>query len=83
MAEAIDRQLTDAAASRGFGGAVVIEVGGKVVLQGRLGPRQSRTAEFPFTADTPAQVGSITKTFTGLLISQLIVEGKLDPANGP
>ena len=79
LAQTIDRQLTDAAVNRGFGGAVVIEVRGKVVLKGGWG-LANRAAGVPFTADTPAQVGSITKTFTGLLAAQLIAEGKLDPA---
>lgn len=81
MPQAIDRQLTDAALNRGFGGAVVIEVRGKVVLKGGWG-LADRAAGVPFTTDTPAQIGSITKTFTGLLAAQLIAEGKLDP-NAP
>jgi len=81
LAQALDRQLTDAAVNRGFGGAVVIEVRGKVVLKGGWG-LANRAAGEQFTADTPAQIGSITKTFTGLLAAQLITEGKLDP-NAP
>lgn len=81
VAQAIDRQLTDAAVNRGFGGAVVIEVRGKVVLKGGWG-LANRATGVQFTADTPAQIGSITKTFTGLLAAQLITEGKLDP-NAP
>jgi len=60
---------------------VVIEVRGKVVLRGGWGLANRETG-VPFTADTTAQVGSITKTFTGLLVAQLIAEGKLDP-NAP
>lgn len=78
MAQAIDRQLSEAAAQRGFGGAVIIEVRGKVVLKGGWGLANRETG-VPFTADTPAQIGSITKTFTGLLAAQLIAEGRLDP----
>lgn len=78
MAQGIDSQLTDAAANRGFGGAVIVEVKGKLVLSAGYG-LANRETRVPFTADTPAQIGSITKTFTGLLISQLIAEGRLDP----
>lgn len=78
IAETIDRQLTDAAANRGFGGAVIVEFKGKVLLRAGYG-LANRERAVPFTADTPAQVGSITKTFTGLLASQLIAEGRMDP----
>ncbi len=78
IAETIDRQLTDAAANRGFGGAVVVEFKGKVLLRAGYG-LANRERAVPFTPDTPAQIGSITKTFTGLLLSQLIAEGKIDP----
>jgi CubicO group peptidase (beta-lactamase class C family) len=78
LGETLDRQLTDAATSRGFGGALVVEIDGKLVIEGGWGLANRETG-VAFTADTPAQVGSITKTFTGLLASQLIAEGKLDP----
>ena len=77
-AKAMDRELTEAAASRGFGGAVVTLVHGQVVLSAGYGLANRETA-VRFTVDTPAQIGSITKTFTGLAASQLIAEGKLDP----
>jgi len=78
LARKLDQQLTDAAASRGFGGALIVEIKGKVVLKGGWGLANRETGG-GFTADTPAQVGSITKTFTGLLASQLMAEGRLDP----
>jgi CubicO group peptidase (beta-lactamase class C family) len=77
-ATAIDRALTEAAAARGFGGAIVATIKGEVVLSAGYGLANRETA-VPFTVDTPAQVGSITKLFTGLAASQLIAEGKLDP----
>jgi CubicO group peptidase (beta-lactamase class C family) len=74
----MDHELTEAAAKRGFGGAVVAMVKGEVVLSAGYGLANRETG-LPFTVDTPAQIGSITKTFTGLAVSQLIAEGKLDP----
>lgn len=79
IAQAMDRDLTDAAASRGFGGAVIVVVKGEVILSGGWGLANRETG-LPFTLDTPAQIGSITKTFTGLAVSQLIAEDKLDPS---
>jgi CubicO group peptidase (beta-lactamase class C family) len=76
VAEAIDRQLTAAAAERGFGGAVLVEVAGEVVLRAGYG-YADRKAKTPFTADTTAQVGSVTKSFTALAVSQLVAEGRL------
>lgn len=78
LAQGLDAQLTEAARVRGFGGAMVVEIDGKLVLKGGWG-LASRERGVPFTADTPAQIGSITKAFTGLLASQLMAEGKLDP----
>ncbi|MBC6982184.1 serine hydrolase [Caulobacter sp. 17J80-11] len=77
VAAAIDARLTEAAQTRGFGGAVVVEMGGKTVLKAGYG-YADREAKVPFTADTTAQIGSITKTFTALAASQLAAEGKLD-----
>jgi CubicO group peptidase (beta-lactamase class C family) len=77
IAAAIDRQLTAAAETRGFGGAVVIAIKGEVILKGGWG-YANREAKAPFTADTTAQIGSITKSFTALAASQLAAQGKLD-----
>ncbi|NEX93210.1 serine hydrolase domain-containing protein [Caulobacter sp. 17J65-9] len=77
VAAAIDAQLTAAAEQRGFGGAVVVEMEGRTVLKAGYG-YADREAKTPFTADTTAQIGSITKTFTALAASQLAAEGKLD-----
>jgi CubicO group peptidase (beta-lactamase class C family) len=76
VAAAVDRQLT-AAAAEGFGGAVVIEMGGEMVLKAGYG-YADREAGAAFTADTAAQIGSITKTFTALAVIQLAAAGRLD-----
>ena len=76
IGEAVDRQLTAAAAEKGFGGAVVIAIKDEVIVQGGWG-YANREAKTPFTADTTAQIGSITKSFTALAVSQLVANGKL------
>ena len=76
IGEAVDRQLTSAAADRGFGGAVVIAVKDEVIVQGGWG-YADRETKTPFTAETTAQIGSITKSFTSLAVSQLAAAGKL------
>ncbi len=75
MIAAIDRNLK-AAAGKGFGGAVIIQQGDKVLLQEGYGfaDRERRVA---FTPDTIAQVGSITKSQTGAAIATLIASGKI------
>jgi len=80
LASVLDRQLTGAAA-KGFGGAIVVDVGGKVVLQAGYG-LANREKNIAFTARTIAQIGSITKLFTALAIAKLASERKLD-VNAP
>ena len=72
---AIDRQLTEAAA-KGFGGAVVIEQGRKTLLAKGYG-FADRERKLPFTPDTIAQIGSITKSQTAAALATLIAEGKV------
>ncbi|GAA0654755.1 serine hydrolase domain-containing protein [Brevundimonas lenta] len=76
LAAQIDQGLT-AAMANGFGGAVVLQVDGRTVLQAGYG-YADRERRVPFTAETSAQIGSITKTFTALAVSQLAAEGRLD-----
>jgi CubicO group peptidase (beta-lactamase class C family) len=76
VAAAIDARMTEAA-RHGFDGAVIVETDGKVVLRAGYG-FGDRAAKRPFTTRTIAQMGSITKSFTGLAVSQLVAEGRLD-----
>jgi CubicO group peptidase (beta-lactamase class C family) len=76
IATAIDARMTEAA-RHGFDGAVIVETDGKVVLSAGYG-FADRSTRRPFTTRTPAQIGSITKSFTGLAVSQLAAEGRLD-----
>ncbi len=66
-----------AAVPSGFGGAVLVEKNGEIVLKAGYG-FADRQAKTPFTVDTIAQIGSITKSMTAIAILQLAEEGKLD-----
>ncbi|MBC7985250.1 MAG: serine hydrolase [Sphingomonadaceae bacterium] len=76
IAAAIDADLR-AAEATGFGGAVIVRRGGETLLRRGYGfaDREARAA---FTPETVAQIGSITKTFTGLAAARLIAEGRID-----
>jgi CubicO group peptidase (beta-lactamase class C family) len=67
------------AAKSGFGGAVIVEQGGQVVLKGGYG-FADRERSIPYTAQTVHDVGSISKPFTAAAILQLVRGGKLDLA---
>lgn len=73
----IDRAMR-AAEAQGFGGAVIVVHRGTIIIRRGYGfaDRERRTR---FTPATIAQIGSITKTFTGLAVAQLIAAGRIDP----
>lgn len=77
LADAVHRALVGAA-SPDFGGALVLEQGGKTLLKAGYGyaDRERRVA---FRADTIAQIGSISKSFTAAAIADLEGRGKVDP----
>ena len=75
LAQNLDIQLTQAA-ENGFGGAVIVEARGKIILKAGYG-LADREAPVPFTADTTAQIGSITKPLTALAVLELADQGKL------
>ena len=76
LARNLDTQLTQAV-EKGFGGAVIVEVQGKSVLKAGYG-LADRETRVPFTAETIAQIGSITKPLTALAVLQLADQGKVD-----
>lgn len=76
---AVDKELTVAAA-KGFGGAVVMQQGGKTLLAKGYG-FANRERKIPFTPDTVAQIGSITKSQTAAALATLIAEGKVSLAD--
>jgi CubicO group peptidase (beta-lactamase class C family) len=71
----IDQALKDSAA-KGFGGAIIVEQGGKTLLSKGYG-FADRERRIPFTPDTVAQIGSITKSQTAAALVTLIAEGKV------
>jgi CubicO group peptidase (beta-lactamase class C family) len=77
LADAVNRALL-AAASPDFGGALIIERDGKVVLKAGYG-YANRERRIPFRAATIAQIGSISKSFTAAAIADLETRGKVDP----
>lgn len=76
MGKALDADLRTFAKT-GFGGAVLIEKKGVMVLNAGYG-YANREQKIPFTTNTIAQIGSITKPFTAMAILQLVEAGKLD-----
>ncbi len=79
VSEAIDNRI-----ERGFivgiAMAVVEDNDIEYLLKGSLSLKEQR----PVTKDTLFELGSITKTFTGILLSNAVLEGKIaldDPAN--
>lgn len=77
IAAGIDSDLR-AAEATGFGGAVIVRRGGETLLRQGYG-LADRAEQRRFTPETVAQIGSITKTFTGLAVARLIAEGRIDP----
>ncbi len=78
--EAIDRMMADAAATKGFGGALIIKRGDDVLLSKGYG-FADRERRIEFGTDTIAQVGSITKSQTAAAIATLIAEGEVSLAD--
>jgi CubicO group peptidase (beta-lactamase class C family) len=75
FSDALDKQLS-ALEAEGFGGAVVIEQGQRVVFSRGYG-YANREAGVRFTPDTVAQVASITKSQTAAAIAMLIGDGRV------
>ena len=68
--------VMQAAASNGFAGALIIQRGDTTLLSRGYG-FANREHRVPFTPDTIAQIGSITKSQTAAAIATLIAEGKV------
>lgn len=75
-AVAIDRALGDATARGLFSGTVLIARNGRVLLRGAYGEadRERHTAN---SIDTPFDLASTGKLFTGIAVARLVSEGKL------
>ena len=75
--ERIDTYLSRMATLDAFDGVILIAQGERVLLAEGYG-FADRQAERPWTVDTVATIGSITKQFTGAAITLLAQEGRLD-----
>lgn len=73
--ETLIRSRMDEVGLMGLAGTVIVD--GKVVWSKGFGFRDARRT-MPFTADTPMNVASITKTITGVAMMQLVADGKLE-----
>jgi CubicO group peptidase (beta-lactamase class C family) len=76
LADQVNSVLSVAVKS-GFGGAVIIERQRRIVLSTGYG-LANRQAGVPFTVDTVAPIGSITKSFTAVALVQLATQGKVN-----
>ena len=72
----IDAAMQDAL-QKNFGGVILIEQKGKPIFEKSYG-FADRENKIPFTPDTAAQIGSITKSMTAFAILNLAHEGKID-----
>lgn len=67
----------DALAEAGFTGVALIAVDGDIVFTRAAGVADPRTGRL-IDADTQFDIGSITKSVTGMLAAELIASGRLD-----
>lgn len=72
----IAEQLEGLAEQDLFAGAVLVAKDGEVLFGEAYGPAD-REHDVPITLDTPMGLASMNKMFTGLLVAQLVAEGKL------
>lgn len=76
LAGTVDREFREAL-KRDTSGAIVLEANGKIVLKAGYG-FANRETHTPFTPQTIAQIGSITKQFTAMALIDLWHRGKVD-----
>jgi len=76
LSEVIERYVKAEAEHDIFSGAVLVARDGKIIYQGAFGYADKKN-KIPNTIDTKFCVGSIGKTFTGILIMQLVEQGKI------
>jgi CubicO group peptidase (beta-lactamase class C family) len=76
IAAKTETYLDERAASGEFSGSVILARNGQVLFSKAYG-MADRESGRPNTLDTPINLGSMNKMFTGLAISQLVAQGKL------
>ena len=63
--------------TKGFSGSVLVAEGGKIIYQQQVG-LANRQLNVPVNSGTKFKICSVTKTFTAVIILQLMEEGKID-----
>lgn len=62
--------------AEGFSGVVAVTHNGEIIFEGGYGAANAETGA-PFSIDTRVDMGSIVKTFTGMVAAQMIEDGDL------
>lgn len=62
----------------GFSGVVAVTHDGEIIFEGGYGTANAGTGA-PFSIDTRIDMGSIVKSFTGMVAAQMIEDGELSP----
>lgn len=76
----MDRLVDNYAAEHQFNGTVLVQKGKSIIYHKSFGVAE-RAFDSPVTNETKYQVCSITKTFTAVLVLQLVENGKIDLNN--
>jgi CubicO group peptidase (beta-lactamase class C family) len=76
--QGLTRTVRQYARAHAFSGTVLVQKRGKLLFQESFGPAD-RAFNVPITDSTKFRVASITKSFTAVLILQLVEQGRLDP----
>ena len=77
ISSSINAYVNDLAAKDTFSGAVLVAKDGEAVSSIAVGEADKSTGR-KNTADTPINLGSANKMFTGVAVAQLVEQGKLD-----
>jgi CubicO group peptidase (beta-lactamase class C family) len=80
LSSRLDALVNDYVANQQFMGTVLVAEKGKVVFVKGYGLADVEK-NIPNTPDTKFMIGSITKQFTAMLVTQLVEKGKLKPDN--
>lgn len=76
----LEKYLNERAAAGNFSGSVLLARQGEVLFSRAYG-LADRDKDIENTLDTPINLGSMNKMFTGLAITQLVAQGKLSYAD--
>jgi CubicO group peptidase (beta-lactamase class C family) len=74
--ERVNQVVDSCVTNRNFNGAILIAKNGKIVYLRYTG-LANRHYQIPFSDETRFQIFSVTKTFTAVLIMQLVEQGKI------